>query len=91
MNYYSNKNINSIHAERNAIDKLPFQKKISDINLLVIRFSKNGKICMSKPCHNCINFMLKYPSKKGYNIKKVYYSDENGDIIKTNLYKLKNQ
>ena len=91
MNYYSNNVNQSIHAERSAIDNLPSQKKISNINILVIRFSKTGKICMSKPCCNCINFMSTYPSKKGYNIKKIYYSDENGNIVKTNLYKLKNQ
>jgi cytidine deaminase len=81
--------MNSVHAERNAIEKLPSKKKISDINLLVIRFSKNGKICMSKPCTKCIDYMLNYPCKRGYNIKTIYYSDENGNIIKTNLSKLK--
>jgi hypothetical protein len=30
------------------------------------------------------------PKKKGYKIDNIYYSDENGDIIKTNLQTLEN-
>jgi hypothetical protein len=29
--------------------------------------------------------MKNLPKKKGYNIKNIYYSNENGDIIKTSL------
>jgi hypothetical protein len=29
--------------------------------------------------------MKRIPEKKGYKIENVYYSDENGNIIKTNL------
>ena len=31
------------------------------------------------------------PEKKGYKIKNIYYSDNEGNIIKTNLNNLKNE
>lgn len=77
-----------IHAEHDAINKLKplYRKKtLESVNLLVIRFSKNNKLQNSKPCANCIKTMKTLPLKKGYKIKKIYYSDENGNIIKSNL------
>ena len=35
--------------------------------------------------------MQKIPGKKGYKIENIYYSDENGNIIKTNLKKLESE
>ncbi len=46
--------------------------------------SKTGIIGMSKPCFNCIS----YVNKSGVNIGSIYYTDANGDIIKTTLSKL---
>ena len=43
---------------------------------------------MSKPCSNCVRDMSIFPNKKGYTIDKIYYSDDNGNIIKTTLHKL---
>lgn len=80
-----------IHAECDALSKLmPLKnkKKLENINLLVIRVSSKNKIQSSKPCNNCIEAMQKIPEKKGYKIENIYYSDENGNIIKTNLKKL---
>lgn len=80
-----------IHAECNAISKLiPLKpkKKLENINLLVIRLSTKNKIQSSKPCNNCIQTMKTLPQKKGYKIENIYYSDEDGNIIKTNLKKL---
>jgi hypothetical protein len=80
-----------IHAEYDTINKLiPLKnkKKLKSINLLVIRLSIKNKIQSSKPCNNCIEMMKTLPIKKGYKIKNIYYSDENGDIIKTSLEKL---
>ena len=91
--YKADKNSPSIHAEINAISNLPYIKKTkkkSNINILVIRTSHNGKINMSKPCLNCIRLMQILPQNKGYIIKNIYYSDENGNIIKTNLNKITN-
>lgn len=80
-----------IHAECDAILKLmPLKnnKKLESINLLVIRLSVKNKIQSSKPCWNCIETLKTLPQKKGYKIENIYYSDENGNIIKTNLKKL---
>ena len=73
----------SIHAEhaglRNFI-KITSYKKIVDkhdkINILVLRFSKNGMLNNSRPCENCIFRLLKC----NLNIDKIYYSDYVGNI-----------
>ena len=80
-----------VHAEHNAIDKLitrKNKKKLESINLLVIRVSSKNKIQYSKPCYNCIEMMKMLPKKKGYKLENIYYSDETGGLIKTNLAKL---
>ena len=80
-----------IHAECDAITKLmPLKnkKKLETINLLVIRLTPKNKIQSSKPCNNCIETMKSLPQKKGYKIEFIYYSDSDGNIIKTNLKKL---
>ena len=77
-----------IHAEYDAISKLmPIKrkKKLESINLLVIRLSSKNKLQCSKPCYNCIKTMKNLPPKIGYKIDDIYYSDSNGNIVKTNL------
>jgi len=73
-----------IHAEQDAILNLPNircrNKKPVPIQILVIRVSIYGKIQSSRPCFHCIQNMKKIPPKKGYTIRHVYYSDENGEI-----------
>jgi hypothetical protein len=83
-----------IHAEHNALTKLKplkIKKQLESVNLLVIRLSKSNKIQSSKPCSNCIKIIDVIPEKKGYKIKNIYYSDNEGNIIKTNLNNLKNE
>lgn len=82
---------NGIHAERDAILKLKplkHNKKLIPIHLLVIIISGKNKLQSSKPCVNCIKVMHNLPKQLGYSIKHVYYSDDNGEIIKSNLSKL---
>ena len=89
---YGNKN--GIHAEHDAINKLkPLErnKKLEQINIIVVRFSKNNKLQNSKPCANCIKNIKVLPQKKGYKIKNVYYSNDNGDIIRSNIKILENE
>jgi len=89
MNKYDNKRgFGTTHAEIDAINHLPPQpnkKKLVKIDILVIRLTNHGKIGMSKPCLNCILQMQILPIKKGYSINNIYYSNEHGIIIKTNL------
>ena len=80
-----------IHAEHDALIKLkPIKnrKKLETINLLVIRLSRTNKLQSSKPCSNCIKIMNIIPEKKGYKIQNIYYSDSEGNIIKTTLNNL---
>ena len=79
----------SIHAEENCIDKLPYIKngKIKRVSLLVIRITRTGIITMSKPCFRCINFMNR-ALEKGYKIDTVYYSNNEGQIEKCSLHTL---
>lgn len=89
-----NDNDSGIHAEHDAINKLkPLKrnKRLESINILVIRFSKNNKLQNSKPCANCIKIMKTLPQKKGYIIKNIYYSNNNGEIVKSNLNNLEKE
>ena len=86
----------SIHAEHDAILRLPClknknKKKLVKINLLVIRFLKTYTLANSKPCYKCIQNMIEIPKKRGYKIEDIYYSENNGTIIKTNINKLLNE
>ena len=86
--------IPGIHAEYDAIKKLPplkRNKKLKNINLLVIRLSAKNQLQSSKPCNNCIDIMKTMPIKKGYKIQYIYYSDSNQNIVKTTLYNLDNE
>jgi cytidine deaminase len=83
-----------IHAEHDAINGLkPLRRKkhLQNVNILVVRLSKNNRLQNSKPCANCIETMNILPEKKGYRIKNVYYSNENGEIVKSNLKILENE
>ena len=93
--YDTQKNIGSRHkhSEAVAIDNLPIlpnKKHLKQINILVIRTSMLGKIGMSKPCIKCILDMNTIPQKKGYIIKYIYYSDRDGQIIRTTVKELLN-
>ena len=81
----------TFHAEKNAIDKLKYRqnnKKPLEVSIIIARFSKTGIVGLSKCCNNCINHMLYLPIIKGYKIKNVYYTNNDGTIEKTTLNKL---
>lgn len=78
----------SIHAERDAINKLPKLRKKIKVDMLVLRFTRTKKLTISMPCHKCINNMQNLFPKKGYIVKNIYYSDYDGTIRKTNVNKL---
>ena len=91
--YDFTRGVGSMHAENNAIMNLPSRprnKKYLKVNILVIRISQTGKLGNSKPCIKCIIDMLNLPQKKGYIIKNVLYSNENGLIEYTTLDKIIN-
>ena len=70
------------HAEVAAKKNLPlnYSNNKKTLNLLVIRINKNGDLKNSKPCFKCITHLNRIP---GYKINKIYYSNENGQIIES--------
>lgn len=64
----------TIHAEINALCKFS-KKSLKGMDILVIRTNKNLTLSNSRPCNHCINKMI------SLGIRKVYYSDKNGNII----------
>lgn len=89
QNYLLPKNstYNSVHAEQDAIMKLDTndKKHPKKVSLLVVRASKTGKLGMSKPCSHCIKAMNELAREKGYYISSVYYSTNEGTIVKEKL------
>lgn len=82
-----------VHAEYDAIRKLiPLKnkKRLKNVNILVIRVSGKNKLQSSKPCANCVECMATLPIKLGYRIQHIYYSNNDGSIVKTNLKELDN-
>ena len=88
-NQYIN-NKKTVHAELNVWKNLKpnLTNRKKEISIMVIRMSSSGVIGNSRCCDHCTVNMKKLSEKKGYKIKYVYYSDKNGNIIKSNLKKL---
>jgi len=63
----------TIHAEVDAICKMP-NKSVKGMDILIIRIGAN-KLKNSRPCNSCIDKLSRY------SIRKVYYSNEAGDIV----------
>ena len=64
----------TIHAEMDALCKVD-NKVTKGMDILIIRIGKSSKLKNSRPCNSCIAKML----QRG--IRKVYYSNEDGDIV----------
>jgi cytidine deaminase len=74
----------SIHAEVNAMHKLPYlprHKRPKKVDLLVIRVNRGGSMGNSKPCLNCVQQMNKFLPMKGYTLDTIYYTTQNGIIV----------
>ncbi|XWV26641.1 putative cytidine deaminase [Tupanvirus soda lake] len=95
-NHHYNKKLSytekSTHAEEMAIDKLKKNKKrkLISVSLLVIRISYGSTVDVynlsnSRPCVACMS-KIKNLTNFGYKVTKVYFSNENGDIV---CYKLR--
>ena len=65
---------------QNELDPNPFQKLVT-INLLVFRTNNKGSNLMNaKPCTNCINAINFTLKRKNYRLKKLSYTNEDGNI-----------
>jgi hypothetical protein len=88
----------STHAEIDACRKVArkHRDKIKKKNkkaydLVVIRISKSGSnVGMSRLCERCVLAMNDLPNKTGIKIKKIYYSNESGELVKTSVSKMMN-
>ena len=82
MNKASSENKDCVHAEVDCVQRLKKSQKKCPINILVFRTNNNGdKLMMAKPCQNCLNTIDYTLKKKNYNLKKLIYTDENGNLI----------
>jgi deoxycytidylate deaminase len=64
----------TMHAELTVFEKLQ-KKNVRGMDILVIRINKHLVLKNSRPCNQCIDKLRKI------GIRKVYYSNENGDIV----------
>jgi hypothetical protein len=72
-------NHGTVHAEVDAMLKLPYQKKKKRITLAVFTTNRDGSILrMSKCCDNCLKSIDIISKRKNYIIKDIYYIDEDG-------------
>lgn len=66
----------TIHAEVNVICSYYDKKNVKGMDIIVIRVNKCGtRLKNSRPCNDCIVKLRKL------GIRKVYYSNETGDIV----------
>lgn len=91
-------NFPAIHAEMSSIMNYCNKMKVKfnfnyfnknkhlmkKLKLMVIRVSNDGEAVLSKPCKMCLN-IIKY-----FGIKKIFYINEYGDLIKILNCEIKN-
>ena len=73
----------TIHAEIDAMNKLKKCEKTKKVNLVVFRVNNSGtKLCMAKPCENCVCGIRKILKEKNYKLKanKCWYTNEEGEF-----------
>ena len=83
--------VSSIHAEDNAIRKLPHNpthKRLKKVDILVIRTNNNGGLMNSKPCILCLMLLCTKLPSKGYSLCNVYYSTSQGKVESNSLQHL---
>jgi len=75
-------------VSRKHSDKKRKKNKVS-YDLVVMRISKHGKrLGMSQLCEFCIRAVNNIKNKSGIKIKKIYYTNEDGNFVQTNPYKM---
>ena len=73
----------SIHAEIDAVSKLKPSEKRKEVKMVVFRVNNSGsKLCMAKPCCNCVKGIKQAFNHKNYRLKanKCWYTNESGDF-----------
>ena len=82
--YCSNAKYSTIHAEIDALftfKSSKYAKCMRGMDIIIIRINNYSscKLKISRPCDKCIDTLRKF------HIRKVYYSDEYGNIVYENL------
>ena len=57
--------------------------------MIVFRVNNSGsKLCMAKPCSNCVNTIRTQLKIKNYKLKgnRCWYTDENGEFAHIKIY-----
>jgi len=72
----------TIHAEDDAMQKLPQNKKrLKRVNLMVIRANIGGTVGNSRPCIKCTDILFKKLPLRGYILDKLYYTSKGGELV----------
>ena len=82
--YCTNKKLSTVHAEMDVLFsfKSKYKKMSETVDIIIIRLNNscnNINLKNSRPCNRCIEILQEY------NIRRVYYSNEMGEIICENL------
>ena len=85
----------SVHAEIDAVSKLPYKKNKNKnkkrIILFVARLSKTSIIGESRPCWHCLINAYKIALNKGYKIQYIIHSTSNQNLIKKKYIDIVNE
>ncbi len=60
----------------------PNKDKLKKIDLIVVRYTKDGIPSVSRPCNLCMDFLR---SVEGIIIRKIYYFNYSGQLISENF------
>ena len=83
----------STHAESRLIDTLPDisrRNRLKATDICVVKINNTG-LSNSKPCIQCLRKLEISAPLRGYRIRRIYYSDETGKIVKSTLRELLSQ
>ena len=59
-----------------------------NVDFLVIRVSRSGKLGSSRPCQKCLQYMTAAQRKNNLRIRHVYFSEQDGSITKMKFSQL---
>jgi len=72
-------NMASRHAEMDALNKIKNKRELPKVvDIFVVRFAKGGTLGESRPCCHCLQSL----AKSRLRIKHVYYSTNDGSIVR---------
>ena len=76
----------SIHAEMDAFERLPNSRRMREVDLLVIRTSRQGYLGNSRPCRHCLQRLETWAPRRGYRIRLVFFTTSGGVIASERFF-----